>query len=100
MAPDPGPTPAHDPAQPDRTRRAAHVRSALQQLSPEIRDVLVLTYFGGRSATDIAVTLGVPLQTVRRSIFQGLRTLGSSLDEPTDASTDVGFMPGEQRRRA
>lgn len=95
MTLDPGLNPADEHAQ-----RAAQVRQALERLSPEIRDILVLTYFGGRSSSDVATTLGLTLQTVRRRISQGLRTLGTSLDDNPVRSADPVFTPQEQRRRA
>jgi RNA polymerase sigma-70 factor (ECF subfamily) len=57
------------------------VGDALQRLSAEHRDVIVESYYGGRTAAEVAVRVGVPVGTVRSRLFYGLKALGRALDE-------------------
>lgn len=70
---DPG---ASDPAEhallAERRRR---VREALAQLSKEERGVVELAYFHGRSHSEIAVALGLPLGTVKTRLRLALLRL-------------------------
>ncbi len=62
------------------------VQRALDQLPPEQRRVIELTYFHGMTNTEIAAHLTVPLGTVKTRIRLALqslrRVLGPSADEP------------------
>jgi RNA polymerase sigma-70 factor (ECF subfamily) len=52
------------------------VRTAISELSPELKEVLALAYFKGQSHSEIAETLQQPLGTVKtriRSAMQQLR---------------------------
>jgi RNA polymerase sigma-70 factor (ECF subfamily) len=54
-----------------------HVRAALDQLTPEQRDVVTLAYIEGLSHGEIAARLGLPLGTVKsrmRLAYQKVRT--------------------------
>jgi RNA polymerase sigma-70 factor (ECF subfamily) len=62
------------------------LRSALGQLSEVQRSVVVAVYFGGRSQRQVAAEYGLPVGTVHRQLFLGLRQLGSVLDESLTAS--------------
>jgi len=55
------------------------VRSALERLSAEQREVLTLAYFGDLTQVEIAERLGVPLGTVKARAFRGLRRLADIL---------------------
>jgi len=59
--------------------RHAIVRSALDQLSPDQRQVLELSYYEGQSQSEIATQLGVPLGTVKSWARRGLLKLRSHL---------------------
>jgi RNA polymerase sigma factor (sigma-70 family) len=58
-------------------RRA--VRAALGQLPPEQRQVIELMYFEGRSQSQIATELGLPLGTVKSRTLLGMRRLRDTL---------------------
>jgi RNA polymerase sigma-70 factor, ECF subfamily len=51
------------------------VLDALDQVSPEHREVLVLLYYRGRSVTEAAKELGVPPGTVKSRSYYALRAL-------------------------
>lgn len=59
------------------TRKA--VRAALDELSPEQREVIELAYFGGMSHSEIAAAKGQPLGTVKTRIRLGMTKLRESL---------------------
>lgn len=58
------------------------VQSALAAINPAFRDVLVLRYLCDLEYTEIAETLGIPVNTVRTQLFRGkaqlLALLGDS----------------------
>ena len=56
------------------------VRSALQELAPNQREVLLLAYFGGLSQSQIAERLKQPLGTVKTRSRMGLQKLKALLD--------------------
>jgi RNA polymerase sigma-70 factor (ECF subfamily) len=65
-----------------RDRMQLVLRHAMHQLSPELRDVLDLSYWQGLGQRDIAERLGVPLGTVAsriRRAKEALRELVASL---------------------
>jgi RNA polymerase sigma-70 factor (ECF subfamily) len=55
--------------------RAREVEHALAELSPKLRDVLVLRFTGEVSYDEIAAILQLPLGTVKRRIFDGIEKL-------------------------
>jgi RNA polymerase sigma factor (sigma-70 family) len=55
------------------------VRAALGGLPPEQRQVIELMYFGGRSQSQIAAELGLPLGTVKSRTLLGMRRLRGAL---------------------
>jgi RNA polymerase sigma-70 factor (ECF subfamily) len=57
------------------------VEEAMRRLRPEHRQVLVETYYRGRSGRDIAASLEIPEGTVRSRLFYALRTLRLTLEE-------------------
>jgi RNA polymerase sigma-70 factor (ECF subfamily) len=87
--PDPGVEP------PDaivRQLRDAAVREALQLLSAEQREVLVLAYYSGLSQSGVAARLGVPLGTVKARMRRGLIALRGLLHgeaAPVDEGTEL-----------
>ena len=58
------------------------VLDALDQVSPEHREVLVELYYRGRSVAEAATTLGVPPGTVKSRSFYALRALRAVMGEP------------------
>jgi RNA polymerase sigma-70 factor, ECF subfamily len=63
-----------------REQRRA-VQTALAQLSPDQREVLELSYYGGLTQAELADRLGVPLGTVKSRAFAGLARLRDLLGE-------------------
>lgn len=57
------------------------VEEALRRLRPEHRQVLVETYYRGRSGREVAVELGIPVGTVRSRRFYALQSLRLTLEE-------------------
>ncbi len=71
---------ATDPAQRmDMVRRMERIRKALECISPEQRCVLEAAYFEGRSQTQVAEKLGMPLGTVKTRMRDGMRRLQNLL---------------------
>jgi len=58
---------------------AARVRAALGSLPAVQREALLLSYFGGRSHSEIAVDMGIPIGTVKSRIASGLVALRTAL---------------------
>jgi RNA polymerase sigma-70 factor (ECF subfamily) len=56
------------------------VRKAVEQLSADERDAIVLSYFGGHSYRETAEMLGAPEGTVKTRIRRGLQVLRRSLE--------------------
>lgn len=56
------------------------VYRALRQLSPEHRQVLVLTYYGGFRYRDIARIAGCPVNTVKTRMFYARRAMKALLE--------------------
>lgn len=59
--------------------RAAAVRRALSDLSPDKREAIELAFFGGMSHSEIAARLGAPLGTVKTRIRAGMGQLKAQL---------------------
>jgi len=57
------------------------VEEAIRRLRPEHRQVLVETYYRGRSGREVAEDLGIPEGTVRSRLFYALRSLRLTLEE-------------------
>ena len=74
--PDPADTVVEEIGAPQE--RAA-VRTALGDLPPEQRQVIELMYFGGRSQSQIAADLGLPLGTVKSRTLLGMRRMRGAL---------------------
>ena len=58
------------------------VLDALDQVSPEHREVLVELYYNGRSMTEAAAELGVPPGTVKSRSYYALRALRAVMGGP------------------
>lgn len=59
----------------DAPRHAEWIRAGLLQLSPDHRQVLELTYYGGFSYQEIAEIAGCPVNTVKTRMFHARRRL-------------------------
>lgn len=62
--------------------QAWEVATALEQLPPVQRQVLLLAYHDDLSQSTIAEVLGIPLGTVKSRTYHGLRALAAILEPP------------------
>jgi RNA polymerase sigma-70 factor (ECF subfamily) len=76
--PDEGPGPEHR-AENEWLRWRVH--RALEELPETEREVLALAYWGGRSQSEVATELGIPLGTVKTRTRSGLSRLAGLLED-------------------
>jgi RNA polymerase sigma-70 factor (ECF subfamily) len=57
------------------------VSDALAAIAPAHREALLHTYYAGRTVTEAATVLGIPVGTVKSRVFYGLRALRLALEE-------------------
>ena len=69
-----------DPAAPDGTEDSLWVRQALTRLEPGERDILMLREYEQLSYGEIAVLLGIPVNTVRSRLFRARMALKDRLE--------------------
>ena len=69
---------------PARTLDSQAVAEALASLSREHRQVIVETYYRGRSVAETAAALGIPAATVKTRTFYALKALKLALQERSD----------------
>jgi RNA polymerase sigma-70 factor (ECF subfamily) len=65
----------------ERVLRMMTITDALRTLSQPHREVLVATYFRGRTVPEAAEELGLPLGTAKSRVYYALRALRSALRE-------------------
>lgn len=65
----------------DRVLRMMTITDALRTLSQPHREVLVATYFRGRTVPEAAEELGLPLGTAKSRVYYALRALRTALLE-------------------
>jgi RNA polymerase sigma-70 factor (ECF subfamily) len=65
----------------DRVLESWAVADALRTLRPEHKQVLVQTYYLGRSVAEAATELGIPAGTVKSRTFYALKALKLELEE-------------------
>ncbi len=68
----------------DATWRVWQVRSALEQLPPDERQMLQLAYFQGMTQSEIAAALGIALGTVKSRTSRAQRRLSALLSHLKD----------------
>jgi RNA polymerase sigma-70 factor (ECF subfamily) len=71
----------------DRVVTSLTVWSALAKLTPARRQVLVELYFRGRSLSEVADELGIPIGTVKSRAHYALRALRQYLQEHPEAES-------------
>jgi len=67
---------------------------ALRRLEPEFRAVIVLHYFLGMPLQDVAVSMRIPVGTVKSRLHRSLRSMRVTLEE-SDVQ-DATAIPGGQ----
>jgi RNA polymerase sigma factor (sigma-70 family) len=72
--------PLHPDEEPSVSAEASELWDVLIRLSDEQRIVVVLRYYGGYAASDIAAMLEMPASTVRSHLRRGLATLKKELE--------------------
>ncbi|MFC7545582.1 sigma-70 family RNA polymerase sigma factor [Plantactinospora sp. GCM10030261] len=65
----------------ERVLRTMTVADALRALSQPHREILVATYFRGRTVPEAAQELGLPLGTAKSRVYYALRALRAALQE-------------------
>jgi RNA polymerase sigma-70 factor (ECF subfamily) len=65
----------------ERVLRMMTVTDALRALSQPHREILIATYFRGRTVPEAAEELGLPLGTAKSRVYYALRALRSALQE-------------------
>ncbi|MGC4878768.1 sigma-70 family RNA polymerase sigma factor [Micromonospora sp. DT43] len=65
----------------DRVLRTMTVADALRTLSQSHREILIATYFRGRTVPEAAEELGLPLGTAKSRVYYALRALRTALQE-------------------
>lgn len=73
--------PSHIVEEPSVAAAAGELSDVLTRLSDEQRMTVVLRYYGGYSASDIAAMLEMPAATVRSHLRRGLAALKKELEE-------------------
>lgn len=61
------------------SQRMDRVKAALERISPDQRRVIETAYFEGRSQSEVAEKLGLPLGTVKTRMRDGMKTLQTML---------------------
>ena len=72
----------------ERVLTAWQVEEALRMLSDEHRAALVEVHYKGRTYADVAVSLGVPVGTVKSRVYYALKAMRLALEELGWSSDD------------
>jgi RNA polymerase sigma-70 factor (ECF subfamily) len=70
----------------EHTDQRERVARALESLSPEQRETILLAYFGGLSQSEIAERCGVPLGTVQTRVRLAMEKLRGQLARPDEGA--------------
>lgn len=65
----------------DQVLRRMTITAAFKSLSPTHREILLATYFRGRTVPEAAEELGVPLGTAKSRVYYALRAMREALEE-------------------
>ncbi len=71
----------------DAAARLSGLRSALAQLGPSDRDVLLLVTWEGLTPTEAAIALGIPPGTARSRLYRARSVMRDLLDDDTARAT-------------
>jgi RNA polymerase sigma-70 factor (ECF subfamily) len=82
------------------SERARRVLAAIEELAPELRDVIELRHFQDASYEEIAAALEIPLGTVMSRLYRARSKLRDALSAVTDEqSVAAGGPAGAKERR-
>jgi RNA polymerase sigma-70 factor (ECF subfamily) len=70
-----------EPDETERVLRLMTVTDALRTLSQPHREIILETYFRGKTVPEAAETLGLPLGTAKSRVYYALRALRSALQQ-------------------
>ena len=73
--------PFEDATEMHQIAEATVVQDALMDLPDHHRQVIVETFFAGRTSRQIAERLGIPTGTVKSRLYYGMRSLRAALEE-------------------
>jgi len=65
----------------DKLQRRLDIQTALDTLSPRLKEVLVLSVYQGLAYNEIAQVLSIPVGTVKSRVFNALSILKEKFDE-------------------
>jgi RNA polymerase sigma-70 factor (ECF subfamily) len=65
----------------DRVLQSMTVSDALRELSQSHREILIETYFRGRTVPEAAEKLNLPLGTAKSRVYYALRALRTALQQ-------------------
>ncbi|MCL2419976.1 MAG: sigma-70 family RNA polymerase sigma factor [Conexibacteraceae bacterium] len=82
--------PERTDVQVQQREQASEVRSALDALPSEQRQVIELAYFGGLTHTEIAAHLDLPVGTIKGRMRLGLTKLAGTLSAIENSTADPG----------
>ncbi len=77
---------------PDPSQNVDHDRmiACLHELPEDQREVLLLGYFDGQSCSEMAITLGVPIGTVKSRVRRGLSRLRTLMGIELEIGEELG----------
>ena len=93
VARDEGRTEDRPGAMAERESERRAVRAALAELPANQREAVVLAYWGGLTADQIARRAGVPLGTAKRRIRLGLAKMRGRIEGPAEQLVDTAAEP-------
>ncbi|GAA1874341.1 sigma-70 family RNA polymerase sigma factor [Asanoa iriomotensis] len=64
----------------DQVLRRMTITAAFKTLSPAHREIILATYFKGRTLPEAAEELGLPIGTAKSRVYYGLRALRAALE--------------------
>jgi RNA polymerase sigma-70 factor (ECF subfamily) len=65
----------------DQVLRRMTITAAFKTLSPTHREIILATYFRGRTVPEAAEELGVPLGTAKSRVYYALRAMREALEQ-------------------
>ena len=70
-----------EPDETDRLLALITINESLRALTPAHREILIETYFKGRTVSEAATELGLPIGTAKSRVYYALRALREALEQ-------------------